>query len=109
MITIFLFKRQIQINKSTSILFVVITIVLIGLRLAQTKEAYDLVYVSLISLFIATSLGLASHFDFNYKKIKKYIHFMAAYSFNYRGWGGVLPGASADELHGVRNRHARDL
>ena len=81
MITIFLFKRQVQIDKAISILFVVITLVLIGLRLGETKEAYDLVYVSLISLFIVSSLGLASHFEFNFKKIKNYTHFIAAYSF----------------------------
>lgn len=80
-ITTLLFKKQVQVDKATSALFVFITLALIGLRLGQTKEAYDLVYVTLISLFIMSSLQLASHFELKFKSLKKYTHFIAGYSF----------------------------
>lgn len=81
LISILMFKNRIQVSKSLSVLFTLILIVLIYRRLNLTKEAYDLVYASLIILFIFFYLQIISNINFNSEKLKKIVHFIAGYSF----------------------------
>ncbi|MGW8169123.1 MAG: acyltransferase family protein [Sulfurovaceae bacterium] len=81
LLSILSFKHKIQIVKSLSIFFSLILIILIYKRLSLTKEAYDMVYVILITLFIFFYLQVVSNIKFSSDKIKKVIHFIAGYSF----------------------------
>lgn len=80
-VTLLLFRKGALFNKSTLFLLIILTFSLVILRLNLTKEAYDLVYVTLVSLFILFVLQLLSHYTFSLSNFKKYIRFIASYSF----------------------------
>lgn len=81
LISILIFKNKIQVSKFLSIIFGLVLIILIYKRLHLTKEAYDLVYVTLISLFIYFYLQVISNVNFNSEKLRNIIHFISSYSF----------------------------
>lgn len=80
-VTIILFRGHRTLNKASSLFFALIFACLILLRILKTHEAYDLVYVTLITMFIIFSLSYASYFSFPFDKLKLFIKLMAGYSF----------------------------
>ncbi len=79
--TIMLLKHNIVASKSLSIAFLLVLPILILMRLYIKQEAYDMVYATLIILFIYFYLSFSSYIKFESMKLKKIVHFFASYAF----------------------------
>lgn len=80
-ITIMIFKNNIKVSKSFSISFMLILSLLILMRLYIKKDAYDMVYVTLVTFFLFFYLSFSSYIQYNSNKVKRIVHVFASYAF----------------------------
>lgn len=80
-ITVIVLKNKKSWSKVLAYLFLIISLFLAFQRLVLTTGAYDLVYVTFLSLSIGSALVITSFNARNYEKTKKVTHFIAGYTF----------------------------